>query len=366
MDTTEIIDAGFWGDSSCQVMVNERDASAVAEAAAIRDWVKHQNELVGHVIFATSGSSGSRKWVAVSRGALLASARAVNTHLGVDSSDRWLLALPTFHVGGMGILARCHEASCDCVCYDGKWDPALYHALCSAQNITLSSMVPTQLVDIVQWGLSSPPSIRAVLIGGGRLDEVTYQKAIDLGWPVIETYGMTETCSQVATATLGCRDLKILAPWQAQIDGAGRLMLKGESVLTGYVIFEGGDVSMTDPKEDGWFLTGDRVEVSGRVLTVKGRVDRCVKILGELVSLDDVEREVAGFTSIEASQIVVIAIDDTRKGSRLILYTEGVEVSPSFLSDFNQQCHPLHRIDSVKMVEVFPRSPLGKILYHDV
>jgi len=369
MDTSAIIDAGFWHSSTCQVMVNERDASAVAEAIVIRDWVKRQKDLAGHVLFATSGSTGSsasRKWVAVSRDALLASARSVNDHLGVDSSDRWLLALPTFHVGGMGILARCYEASCEFVSYHGKWDPSSYRELCCEQKITLSSMVPTQVVDVVRSGLSSPPSLRVVLIGGGRLDDSTYQQAMDLGWPIVETYGMTESCSQVATAKLGTRELEILPSWRAKTDRSGRLILNGESILTGYVHCVDGVISITDPKEDGWFLTDDRVELRGRILTVKGRSDRCVKILGELVSLEEVEREVVEITSLNASEIVMVAINDPRKGAKLILCTEGGEASVDLLSSFNRQCHPLHRIDSVQTVSAFPRSPLGKILYRSL
>jgi len=365
MDTSEIIDSGFWRSSSCRVMVNQRDAGAVAEAIVIRDWVKRQKNLAGHVLFATSGSTGSRKWVAVSRDALLASARSVNDHLGVDSSDRWLLALPTFHVGGMGIVARCYEASCEFECYHGKWDPVSYREVCCERKITLSSMVPTQVVDIVRSGLSSPPSLRAVLIGGGRLDDVTYQQAMDLGWPIMETYGMTETCSQVATSILGGRALKLLSPWQVKTDASGRLMLRGEPLLTGYVSGEGDVVDFSDPRQGSWFLTGDIVHLSKGELTVMGRADRCVKVLGELVNLDEVTLNLTEgkLSALSVGEVVVLAVENVRKGVRLIVCTEGESLDEGRLHAYNSQCHPLHRIDESIVVDEMPRSALGKVQY---
>ena len=227
MGTSDLTTSGFWGSDQCHVMVNPRDARALEDAKTLLPWVQSEESLAGHILFSTSGSTGGSKWVAISRSALLASARAVNTHLGASGNDRWLRALPDFHVGGMGIFARCYEAGCACVSLEGKWSPAGYHSLACDEGITLSSLVPTQLVDLVSADLPSPPTLRAVLIGGGRLDDAIYQKAIALGWPVMETYGMTEASSQVATTTLNTRQLEILPCWQADQISEGELKLKG-------------------------------------------------------------------------------------------------------------------------------------------
>ena len=103
------------------------------------------------------------------------------------------MALPDFHVGGMGILARCHEAFLQGGSgWRGKWDPVRYHELALAEGSTLSSLVPTQLFDLVEHGLRAPEPLRAVIIGGGRLDDQLYEQALQLGWPLMESYGMTE------------------------------------------------------------------------------------------------------------------------------------------------------------------------------
>ncbi|NCF12458.1 MAG: hypothetical protein GWP68_03650, partial [Verrucomicrobiaceae bacterium] len=78
MDTSELISAAFWQSKQCHIMANPRDAEAVREAGLLESWSRLQPKLSGHLLFATSGSSGGRKWVALSREALLLSAATVN------------------------------------------------------------------------------------------------------------------------------------------------------------------------------------------------------------------------------------------------------------------------------------------------
>lgn len=347
-------------------MVNPRDDRARMEAETISRWAVDQDALAGHLLFVTSGSTGGGKWVALSRSALLASATAVNQHLCAGATDRWLLALPDFHVGGMGILARCYQSGSAVVSHEGKWNAESYHALLGAEKVTLSSLVPTQLVDLVRRGLSAPPSLRAVLIGGGRLESEVYERARDLAWPVMETYGMTEASSQVATASLISRSLKILPCWQAETARDGRLRIMGEPLLTGYVSCDDGVCRMTDPKEDGWFSTGDCVDLQHDTLVVQGRVDRCVKIMGELVNLAEVERAIidcAPTQFMANHDLVVVAVPDARNGQRLIACCDREIGLGDLLDRHHVSCHPVCRITSVIMLGRIPRSALGKVLY---
>ena len=56
-------------------------------------------------LVATSGSTGEPRLARLSHRAFLANARAMGAHYGVED-DRWLLALPLAHIGGLGMLAR--------------------------------------------------------------------------------------------------------------------------------------------------------------------------------------------------------------------------------------------------------------------
>jgi len=82
--------------------------------------------------------------------------------------------------------------------------------------VTLVSLVTTMLSRLLDAGadLSGP---RAILVGGGPVPEEALEEAIAKGATVVQTYGLTETCSQVTT----------LAPGDAKrkLGSAGRPLL---------------------------------------------------------------------------------------------------------------------------------------------
>lgn len=368
MEATELMTPEFWQSDLCLVMANPRDPDAVEQARIIEEWARYEPALSGHVLYATSGTTGGRKWAALSRDALLASARMVNERLSVQQSDHWLLALPDFHVGGMGVIARSYAQGCSLTRMPGSWNADEFHALAQQHHITLASLVPTQLFDIVAAGLRAPDSIRAVVVGGGRLDDGLYERALACGWPLVETYGMTESSSQIATSNVGERSLKVLPGWRTKVTASGQLAVSGEAMLSAYVTCHDEHCSMHDPREDGWFVTGDLVEMDHEILVVLGRVDRCVKVLGELVNLDEVEAQLLRVAErrkvpVAASGFAVIALEDIRKGCRLILCTERSGEAMGLLESYHALCHPAERIDELLVVDEIPRGSLGKVQY---
>ncbi len=135
--------------------------------------------LAAHVWIATSGTSGAYKLVALSKKALLASAEAVNLHLRATSSDVWLSVLPTFHVGGLGILARASLSGARVV--SAQWDARDVVDLVAVEQVSLASLVPAQVSDLVAARLEAPSSLRAVVVGGGALRDELYREARALG-----------------------------------------------------------------------------------------------------------------------------------------------------------------------------------------
>lgn len=348
----------------CMVLANDRDEQLCVEAKKMQEAASGVEALRGHVIFATSGSTGKGKWVALSRRALLASARAVNEHLNAGEQDRWLLSLPTFHVGGFGILARCVVSSAECVQFEGKWNTVRFHQALSDHQVTLTSLVPTQLVDLVNARLTAPERLRAVLVGGGSLADAVYEQAISLGWPVIETYGMTEASSQIATADYGSRDLRILPCWSVKADSDHRLCIQGEPLMTGYVTMEKGGIQLEGVSGDGWHITNDLVQLTDGGLKMLGRVDRSIKILGELVNLANVERK---FNSVlddcfYGVECVVVSMNDARRNAVLYACVENFDDRlEAVLKKYNERCTPFCRIEKIIDVEKIPKTSIGKI-----
>ena len=301
-------------------------------------------EVTNCVLFRTSGSSGLAKWVALSRESLEWSARAVIGRFSICADDVLGLALPTHHVGGFGVVARAHFSGACLKRYEGKW--AAHRFVKWVEGVTVTSLVPTQVSDLVRHKLSAPPSLRVAIVGGGVLSSELKKQACLLGWPVLESYGMTETSSQVATGA----GLPLMEGWDAKVLD-GRLALRGGGLLRGYLI----DGVFHDPKREGWFLTQDRALLHDRSLEILGRADRQVKVLGELVDLDVLERR---WEEKLHCDLAIVTQPDARRGVNLLLVTTGAE---GMIEDFNASLPGPERISAWRLIDALPRSALGKI-----
>ena len=330
-------------------------------------------ELAGMVLFATSGSSGAPKWIALTKDALQLSAAAVNAHLGVDEDSVWGLALPWHHVGGFGVLARAHEAACRCETFGLRWSPECFRKFLIDSEVTHCSLVPTQVHDLVAAGIAAPPELRAVVVGGGRLTEISGRAARALGWPVLASYGMTEAGSQIATQGMDALGLlyqpdpiPVLPHWRVRTTDEGRLEIAGPALFAGMLENRDGRW-IYQPRTEEWHATNDRVLVSADGLTPLGRMDAVVKVLGELVDPERVGEELlerAGHRLL-AGSCAVIAIPDERAGHRLVPVfdkTVGRETATVALDAYNADAPGFRRLGSSVWVENLPRSPLGKLL----
>src|SRR5204863_9443702 len=117
------------------------------------------------------------------------------------------------------------------------------------ESITLASLVTTQLMRLLAAGveLSGP---RAILVGGGPVPVDVLEEAIGRGASVVQTYGLTETASQVTT----------LAPQDARrkLGSAGRPLLTTHlRIQDGEILVQGPVVAPGCADEDGWLHTGD-------------------------------------------------------------------------------------------------------------
>lgn len=304
--------------------------------------------LEGHLWLSTSGTTGSLKLTALSKKAMLASAAAVNRRLRSHRGDVWCCVLPTFHVGGLGIYARAWLSGARVE--EMPWDPVAFVGL---REMTLSALVPAQVSDLVRLGLRPPSELRAVVVGGGALSEDLYGRGRSLGWPLLPSYGMTETCTQVATAELGGPELVLLDHAEAHVDGSGRLALRASSLLTGYATEEG----LVDPKVDGWLLTEDLAELDGRKLRILGRSGNFVKVGGESVDLTRLDAIVE---SLAGPHAAVVAAPDERLG-RVIHLAIDIEGDERIVSAFNERVFPYERARQVHRVQSIPRTALGKL-----
>lgn len=220
----------------------------------------------------TSGSTAHPKIAVLSFANLLANAVSAITLFDLRPGDLWLLNLPLYHVGGVGILLRCFYAEADIV-LDAK-NP----------NITHVSAIPTQLYR------ATPiyKNLRCLLIGGAPI--ASYPKKL----PCFLTYGLTEMASLV-TARLSPPQIEghfyLGAPLQGReikIAGDGEILVQGDCLFQGY--WEYGKIHLPRDSE-GWFATGDIGRYGPEGLAILGRKDWQFISGGENIQPEEIERE---------------------------------------------------------------------------
>jgi O-succinylbenzoic acid--CoA ligase len=342
------------------------------EGVDLRHARRRAPRLSGHVWLATSGTSrsdGSTTFVALSKEALLASAAAVNRHLAATARDLWFLCLPTFHVGGLGIEARAFLAGQKVIRRDWRqWDPREVCAHLQRSRATLVSLVPTQVYDLVRSELTAPRDLRAAVIGGGALEDSLYRRARALGWPLLPSYGMTETCSQIATADLdSLRDnrppcLKILDHVEVRTNKQDLLMVRGPCLLTGRWLSTADGGVWEERPTDGWWTTQDRVRRIGNELIFLGRFGRTVKVFGELVDLDVLERTLRAELD-EGVDVRLIPRPHPRSGHEVVAVFEGgdwIRVRRA-VNRWARSRRSFEVPAALFYVGRFPRTALGKV-----
>jgi O-succinylbenzoic acid--CoA ligase len=253
-------------------------------------------------ILFTSGTSAYPKAVLHTIGNYIASAQGANECLPLGPGDRWLLSLPLYHVGGLGILFRCLLAKAAVAVAPANIP--LIRSLTRA-GITHLSLVPTQLFRLLNTykgqrrlkGLK----LKAVLVGGGPIAQALLDRALAVGLPVYTTYGMTEMASQIATARYPA-PVSVLRKRKVKISPQGEILVQGATLCSGYV--HGDTIDLPVDKE-GWFATGDLGTLDHRKhLTVTGRKDNMFISGGENIQPEEIERYLGHIDTIEDCMVV--------------------------------------------------------------
>jgi o-succinylbenzoate---CoA ligase len=263
------------------------------------------------LIVATSGTTGRPKGAILTHGQLVASAAAWNEFL--PPATGWLASLSFAHVGGLGIVYRAALAGAPVVMAAAE-DRAAQLAAMSEPPVSHISVVAVQLGRLLEVSPKPPPGLRAVLLGGGPLPPELIRRALSLGWPVVPTYGMTESASGItamSTVDAGARlgsagralpgvELRIREPAG---DGVGDIEVRGPSVFAGY--FGRPDETAAVLAADGWYRTGDlgSVDADGYLSVADRRLDLLVSG-GENVYPAEIEAVLAGHPAVADAGVV--------------------------------------------------------------
>lgn len=315
-----------------------------------------------YVLIPSSGSTQSSqesvKVIALTEQALINSAKRVNKEFSGNESSVWGCVLPLFHVGGLGILLRANIVGATTFYTSWeKFSPEWLHE----NKVTHLSLVPTQIYEIVQKKWDAPAYLQTVFVGGAALDLALAEQAEALGWPLVQTFGMTETASMIAVKK-NIHDEYFEALPDVEIGSENaRLKIKSDS-NAGYILkLNLQTQELISEKLSPWVLTNDQVEISQNKFKFLQRESDFVKIKGEGVSLNELRQVLQ--RSVHSHQATICDLPDARDGASLVLVILKGNDPAAILSKFNEQVRPYEKIHSYIEVDEIPVTDLGKIKY---
>jgi o-succinylbenzoate---CoA ligase len=285
----------------------------------------------------TSGTTGSPRPVTLSYGNVLANALGCFAALGHSRSERWLCPLPLSHVGGLMVLLRSVIAGTTAVL--DSW----------RDDITIASLVPTQLSRLLEAGTPPPASLRVVMLGGAPADPTLLTRARDAGWPVAPTYGLTQACSAVTVADPGDTETSgaPLPGMRVSIAADGEILVSGPTVAGGGVL-----------------RTGDLGRLSGGRLVVVGRKSDTIVTGGENVAPTEVEAVLLEHPAVVEAGVV--GRPDPEWGEAVTAFV----VARGPVGDLRAFCRerlPGFKVPkTISVVDALPRNAAGKLLRREL
>ena len=301
----------------------------------------------------TSGTTAGPKPVRLSYDNWLWNAFGSATALGLDPDERWLCPMVLAHVGGLSIQLRSVIYATGVLLHE-RFDTelALAALMDPAQRVTLVSLVPTMLARLLDAGLREPPTLRRALLGGGPIAPALLARAREQGVPVSPSFGMTETCSQIAT------------------DGFALLGAELASAPDGELLVRGPSVSAGALAADGWLHTGDlaTLDADGRLAIVGRRSDTIVSG-GENVAPAEVESVLLAHAAV--ADAAVLGRPDPEWGEAVVAQVVarnggGEALTRELLAHCAARLAPFQVPKRIELVDAVPRGTTGKLLRREL
>lgn len=301
----------------------------VTETAEIPD-----SRLFGY--FLTSGTTSKPKIVPLKRSQLYSAASSSALNFKPDPNHYWLLCLPLNHVGGISIILRSLVYK-SAIYRMSKFNIEMVMEFLSENlKFQAASLVPTMLKRLLEDPLfKTHKEFKAILLGGGPSNLDLLKKAVERGIPMISSYGMTETCAQIAANPMNAPSgmytpLKSVGkpfpPNQIEIreeDGrvlgknqSGFIWIKGPQVFDGYFHKEHNEGKFD---KNGWFKTGDYGHINGfGHYFIESRREDLIISGGENINPLEVENAMEEITAIK--EVVVIGVPDDEWGQKVTAF----------------------------------------------
>ena len=315
----------------------------------------------------TSGTTGAPKGAVLSHGNLLSSAHAVRLAWRWTPQDTLVLALPLFHLHGLGVgLHGSFTAGAAVVLRphfqaDDVFDAATRHAA------SLFFGVPT-----MYGRLAGSPRVaelgrlRLCVSGSAPLPPDLFTAIADSGGQrMLERYGMTETVMNVSNPydgerRLGTVGIPLPGVDIALADGTDEILVRGPNVFAGY--WQRPEATAEAMTADGWFRSGDvgSFDDAG-YLRIVGRRKELILSGGYNVYPREVEEALREHPAVVDA--AVVGVPHPEWGEQVTAYVVGDRSAETDVLCFlAQRLAPYKRPRQLRYLEDLPRNALGKVL----
>jgi malonyl-CoA/methylmalonyl-CoA synthetase len=323
------------------------------------------------LIIYTSGTTGAPKGAVLSSGNLLACAEALRLAWRWTPEDRLVLALPLFHVHGLGVGLHGTLTTGASALLLPRFDVDAVLDAVEDERTTLFFGVPTMYAKLVESPrCSALARLRLCVSGSAALPERLHEQLVErTGQRVLERYGATETAITISNPHDGERragTIGVPVPGvEARLAADGEIQLRGPSVFSGYL----GDPDATREAftDDGWFRSGD---VGSRdddgYLRVVGRIKELIISGGYNVYPREVEDVLIAHPRVQ--EVAVAGVPSEQWGE-----TVGAWIVPAGELDLDElaafaaaRLAGYKRPRLVRVVDALPRNALGKVVRHEL
>ncbi|MBI5084834.1 MAG: AMP-binding protein [Acidobacteria bacterium] len=318
----------------------------------------------------TSGTTGASKGAVLTHNNFAANALNLITCWRISERDRFLLALPLFHVHALGnglhawLIAGCRMRLLE----------RFEHQKAAGEFLdfrpSLFFGVPAMYVRMLEWPEETAREIgraaRLMVSGSAPLPaQVLEEFRAKYGVTILERYGMTETFMNISNPYEGERragTVGLPLPGVSARIVDGELQVKGPNVFAGYWRRE---EATRAAFADGWFRTGDVAERSeDGYYTLKGRKSDLIISGGFNIYPREIEELLLEQPGV--AEAAVIGVPDRVRGESPVAYI----VASGAFDAVQLEAVCREKLASFKAPRAFirvdslPRTALGKVQKH--
>lgn len=329
----------------------------------------------------TSGTTARPKGVQMTHRNLWVNAATFGWQAGVSDRDVYLHTLPMFHCNGWGMPFATAAMGVPQVVIR-KVDGAEILRRVDQHGVTLMCGAPAVLTAVLdaaqEWDGPIPGNgtVRIVTAGAPPPTSVIERVETELGWELIQIYGLTET-SPLLTMSRGRQEWDHLDPAERakklvragapalgvtmKVDSEGEILARSNVVLEGY--WDQPEAS-AEALRDDWFHTGDGGIIDDdNYLHIQDRKKDVIISGGENVSSIEVEDTL--FSHPAVAEVAVIGVPDEKWGETvkaLVVLAPGQEADERTLIDYCRDKLAHYKCPtSVEVREVLERTATGKL-----